>query len=92
MNGKYGNEALLRHHPDKILALFFFVIFRNSIMSLVFPLPASPDISTVDPLPLHAKSRKLSNLASSCCLPANAGSAILQALILIPTCPLLSAY
>jgi hypothetical protein len=74
MNGKYGNEALLRHHPDNILTSFFFVIFRNSLMSLVFPLPASPDINTVDPLPLHAKSNIIPNLASSCCLPANAGS------------------
>jgi len=73
-NGKYGIVVSLRHQPDSTVILLCFVHFRNSLVSLVFPVPASPEIKIVFPLPLMACFRWCSSFASSCSLPTNFGS------------------
>ena len=57
MKGKYGTVLLLRHHPNRVVISLFCVTFRNSLMSLVFPLPALPEMKIVFPFPDVTDSR-----------------------------------
>ena len=74
MNGKYGTEASLKHHPANMLAPFFLATLRNSRVSLVFPDPASPEMKMVLPFPSEAEFRNDSSSLSSFSLPVKAGS------------------
>lgn len=65
----------LRHQPVKTVTCFFLAIFKNSVESLVFPAPASPEIKTVTPFPDKAASKHRFNSSSSFFLPTRIGSA-----------------
>jgi hypothetical protein len=72
--GKYGTGLLLRHHPDNTDIPFLPAKFKNSVEILVFPLPASPEINTVLPLPALADFRNSFSCSSSRSLPTRMGS------------------
>ena len=55
-------------------SLFRFAELKNSLISLVFPLPASPETKTVFPFPSKAELRNDSNSSSSRSLPTRTGS------------------
>jgi hypothetical protein len=82
--GKKGTAALLRHHPDKTEAPCFWAKFKNSLESLVFPHPASPEMKIVLPFPFFTSEKHSSNFLSSSVLPTSLGSVklIFEALIL----------